>query len=328
MAIRARVSEATVSRALRGLRHVAPQTGDDVRRAAAELGFTPSRSAAALASGRTRIVSVVLPSVGSWFFASVLEGVDGALRAEGYAVSLVLLSGSDQVRRRLTARTLREAQASAHVVIAFDLDPEERAVIAASGAPVVTVGGVIEGVRGVGIREIDAAHLAVEHLVALGHRRIGHVGVDREAGLDDTIPAARRQGWLDVLADLGVQPESTWYGAGAFQLSTSRDAARLVLSAADRPTAIFAASDESAFGVLLAAAELGLRVPQDLSVVGIDDHPYSEAHGLTTVHQSPAQQGALAEAMLLADLGVRRRGPLPQPVPFELVVRTSTAPPR
>jgi DNA-binding LacI/PurR family transcriptional regulator len=130
-----------------------------------------------------------------------------------------------------------------------------------------------------------------------------------------------------VLAGLDVLPEATWFGEGTFRMATSRDAALGVLAGPNAPTAIFAASDESAFGVLLAAAQLGLRVPQDLSVVGIDDHPYAEAYGLTTVRQSPAEQGALAAAMLLADLGVGRRASLQPPAPFTLVVRSSTAPP-
>ena len=325
VAARAGVSEATVSRALRGLQHVAPETVEQVRRAAAELGYTPSRSAAALATGRARTVSVIVPGVASWFYAAVLEGVDDALRAAGYAVGLVSLSAPDGGRRPLTAAELQAGQAEAHVVIAFELDDDEQALVRATGAPIVTIGGTIDGVRGVGIPEEEAAAMVVEHLASLGHRRIGHIGADREDGLNPGIAAARRDAWAAAVARLGLEDRPEWFGSGAFRIEASRDAALRVLSGAERPTAIFAASDVSAFGVLLAAQQLGLRVPQDLSVAGIDDHPFSAAHGLTTVRQSPRQQGARAAAMLLRELGVR--GPVPQASAIELVVRASTGPP-
>lgn len=323
----ARVSESTVSRALRGLRHVSPDTEAQVRRAAEQLGFSPSRSAAALATGRQRVVSVVTPNVVSWFYARVLEGVDATLRNAGWAVSLVNLGDGEGARRRLTERELRAGQAPAHLVIGFELDEAEQGVLRASAAPVVTVGCTVTGVRGIGIPEERAARLIVQHLIDLGHRRIGHIGADREDGWNPVVAASRRSAWEEVLADAGVTPRAEWFGRGEFRLDTSRDAAVRVLDFPDRPTAVFAASDISAFGVLLAAQRLGLRVPEDVSVAGIDDHPFSAAYGLTTVRQSPAEQGARAAALLLHDLGVYRRSVQVEPAPFALVLRSSTAPP-
>lgn len=321
------VSEATVSRALRDLRHVKPETAEAVRSAARRLGFVPSRSAAALASGRARVVSVVTPSVVSWFFSAVLEGVDGTLRDAGWATSLVNLVGSQGARRPLTELELLSGEAAAHVVIGFGLTELEQEVLRAVRVPLVTVGGRVAGVRGIGIPEEAAARLAVGHLLELGHRRIGHVGAEHDAGLNPLVTGPRRAAWEGMLREVGVEPPPEWFGAGELRLEASRDAAIRMLSSPDRPSAVFAASDESAFGVLLAAGILGLRVPDDVSVVGLDDHPFSAAYGLTTVRQWPTEQGARAASLLLAELGARRGPVRTAPAPVELVIRASTAPP-
>jgi DNA-binding LacI/PurR family transcriptional regulator len=321
------VSEATVSRALRDLRHVAPETAEAVREAADRLGFVPSRNAAALASGRPKVVSVVMPTVVAWFYSAVLEGVDSVLREAGWATSLINLFGTDGGRRRLTDAELHAGQASAHVVVGFGLDEAEQALLRGVRDPLVTVGGRFPGLRGIGIPEEEAARLAVGHLLELGHRRIGHIGADREPDLVRSVVQPRRETWAAMLREAGVEPDIGWFGSGALRLESSRAAAERLLDRPDRPTAVFAATDESAFGVLLAAHRLGLRVPEDLSVVGLDDHPFSAGFGLTTVRQSPHEQGARAAALLLADLGARRGAVSTAPAPIGLVVRGSTGPP-
>lgn len=321
------VSEATVSRALRDLRHVAPETVEAVREAADRLGFVPSRSAAALATGLPKVVGVVTPALTPWFYASVLEGADAALKQAGWATSLVNLGEPDGTRRRLTEAELRTGQASAHLVIGFGLDAAEQQVLRDVHAPLVSVGGRFPGVRGIGIPEADAARLAVSHLLALGHRRIAHLGADLAPDINESVLGARRAAWAATLADAGVTPEPDWFASGGLRLDGSRDAAARLLARPHRPTAIFAASDESAFGVLLAAQRAGLRVPEDLSVAGLDDHPYSATYGLTTVRQLPGEQGSRAAALLLADLRVRRGAISTAPAPIELVIRATTGPP-
>ena len=320
------VSEATVSRALRDLRHVAPETAEAVRAAADRLGFVASRNAAALATGRPKVVGVVTPALTPWFYSSVLEGVDAVLRRAGWATSLVHLGEAGGARRRLTEAELRAGQASAYVVIGFGLHDDEQQVLREVRAPLVSVGGRFAGVRGIGIPEADAARLVVGHLLALGHRRIAHVGADLDPGLHESVVGARREAWASMLAEAGIVAAPDWFASGGLRIDASRAAAARLLSQPDRPTAVFAASDESAFGVLLAAQQLGLRVPEDVSVAGLDDHPFSAGYGLTTVRQSPVEQGSRAAALLLSDLGVRRGAVSTAPAPIELIVRSSTGP--
>lgn len=321
------VSESTVSRALRDLRHVKPETAEAVRFAAEQLGFVASRNASALASGRPKVVSVVTPSVVSWFYSAVLEGVDGALRRAGWATGLVNLIDETGGRRPLSHEALQAGQAAAHVVIGFGLTDDEQEVLRRSPVPLVTVGGRFAGVRGIGIPEEQATRLAVEHLLALGHRHIAHLGSVGGPGVNEDVFERRSAAWADTLRRAGIEPGSGWFLGDAFDIEHSRDSAIALLERPDRPTAVFAASDVTAFGVLLAAQRMGLRVPEDLSVVGVDDHPFSAAYGLTTVRQWPVEQGARAAALLLADLGVTRRSVSMEAAPVELVVRGTTARP-
>ena len=167
------------------------------------------------------------------------------------------------------------------------------------------------------------ARTAVEHLLALGHRRIAHIGDSKggDAGFD--VPTLRRRGFEETLADAGI-PHPLFVRTD-FTVADGLRAARELLDSVEPPTAIFAASDELAFGAIFAARERGLRVPEDLSIVGVDGHEMGTMFGLTTIDQFPRRQGErAAEAMLaLLDGGAVPTAPLP----FELVVRTSTAPP-
>ncbi|MGN6742885.1 MAG: LacI family DNA-binding transcriptional regulator, partial [Amnibacterium sp.] len=124
-----------------------------------------------------------------------------------------------------------------------------------------------------------------------------------------------------------VAVRDDWFVSAGFQMPPAKVAARALLDSPDRPTAVFAGSDEMAFGVLLAAAELGLRVPEDLSVVGIDDHAWSEAFGLTTVRQDPQAQGATAARIVLDELQGRPSKQRVVRAECSLVLRRTTAPP-
>ncbi|HEV7624438.1 MAG TPA: LacI family DNA-binding transcriptional regulator [Amnibacterium sp.] len=322
------VSTATVSRALRGLPNVSPKTREAVQAAAAELGYVPSPSAAGLSSGRHRAIAMVVPSMGRWFYTEVVEGVDSVLRREGYDAFLIDLAIGPGKRQRLFHNSLLRKRADAVIALGIDFSKEERRELRSLAMPSIIVGAAVRGVRSVGVDDQAATVAAMEHLLGLGHTRIAHIGGEDEYGMDYTVALARRSGWGQTLQAHGLTPRVDWFASGGFLMPQAKVAAQAVLSPADRPTAIFAGSDEMAFGVLVAAQELGLRVPEDLSVIGIDDHSWSETYGLTTIRQNPHEQGAVAAKLMLDELGGVRTRQRVIRADWQLVVRRTTAPPR
>ncbi|WP_127792193.1 LacI family DNA-binding transcriptional regulator [Agromyces sp. LHK192] len=324
------VSTATVSRALSGRGHVSPASKAKVEEAAARLGYVVSSNASSLASGRTRNVGVVIPFLNRWYFSSVLEGAQQALLRRGYDLTLYNLSGDGQERASVFEHFLLRQRVDAVLAVSLELTESEVRRLHDLGKPLVGVGGPIPGVHTLTIDDVAVARLATEHLLALGHRRIAHIGGDLEFDLDFHLPTSRRLGYEAALGDAGIEVEPRYFAPADFTVRGGYHAAKQLLGAPHgRPTAIFAASDEMAMGTILAARDLGLDVPRDLSVVGIDDHDLSDFFGLTTVAQFPRGQGEHAVALLMDELEPGRGVPEPDDIalPFELRVRSSTATP-
>ncbi|MGO4298713.1 LacI family DNA-binding transcriptional regulator [Leifsonia sp. RAF41] len=326
------VSTATVSRALSGNGPVSVSTRARVVQAASELGYVVSSDASSLASGRTRNIGAVVPHLNRWFFTSVIEGAERVLLRHGYDLTLYNLSGDGEERRRVFEHHLLRNRVDAVFAVSLELAEDEVLRLLALGKPLVGVGGPLPGVSTLTIDDVAVARLATDHLVALGHRRIAHIGGSHEFDLDFHIPTSRRLGYERALTEAGLPVDERLHRASDFTLPGGYEAAKQLLGTPhERPTAIFAASDEMAIGAILAARDLGLSVPRDVSVIGIDDHPLAEFFGLSTVAQHPVQQGERAAELLLAALGGSRRtgGAPPEPVshtaPADLIVRSSTA---
>ncbi len=323
------VSTATVSRALRGLPNVSDTTREAVRRAADELGYVASSSASGLASGRTLALGVVVPSVSRWFYTQVMEGVDAELRAASYDMILFNLGGHRGDRERVFHRSILRKRTDALLALCLDFTVEEREQLASLGHPTIVVGGPVKGLRSVGIDERTTARRATEHLLSLGHTEIAHLGGEDEEGLNSQVPAGRLRGFTIAMRAAGLPVRPEWIVPGGFALPAARAAMnRLLDRPGPRPTAVFAGSDEMAFGAILAAGDHGLSVPGDLSVIGIDDHDFAESFGLTTMAQSPFEQGSVAARILLDELAGAEPRPRSVRSPVSLVVRSSTAPPR
>ncbi|MGO1849447.1 LacI family DNA-binding transcriptional regulator [Microbacterium sp.] len=330
VALAAGVSNATVSRALSGRGSVSPKTRERVLRAAADLGYVVSQAASTLASGRNRNVGLVLPFLDKWFFTQVLAGAQERLMRAGYDVTLYNLAGRGFERREVFENFLLRRRVDAVIAVSLELTDDEIERLHALDKPLVGVGGPIEGVRTLAIDDVLAARLATEHLLGLGHTRIAHIGGDDASDVDFHLPTKRRQGYEAALIAAGVTPDRALLAAADFSLPDGYRAAKQLLGApaGQRPTAIFAASDEMAIGAILAARDLGLVVPHDLSVIGVDDHDLADFFGLTTIAQFPSSQGALAAESLLAELEPETHEPIDTLLPFELIVRSSTARPR
>ncbi|MDY0908022.1 LacI family DNA-binding transcriptional regulator [Microbacterium sp. CFBP9034] len=323
------VSTATVSRALSGRGHVSDSTKARVEAAAKTLGYVVSASASSLASGRTRNIGVLVPFLDRWFFSTVLSGIASALMRRGYDITLYSLTANRDERLAMFETFLRRQRVDGVIAISLELGPEETERLRELDLPVIAIGGPNPRLTTLTVDDVAVARLATEHLLALGHRAIAHIGASPEFDIDFHIPTHRRQGFEQALADAGIDVKPSLYEPADFTIEGGFRAAKQLLGKpGGRPTAIFAASDEMAIGALLAARELGYRVPEDLSVVGIDGHELGEFFRLTTVDQFPLGQGERAADAILAALEAKDAAPpqhQPGELPYELIVRGSTA---
>jgi DNA-binding LacI/PurR family transcriptional regulator len=309
VARRAGVSQSTVSLVLsgKGAGRISAKTEAAVRAAAEELGYRPNVAARTLRTGTARTVGLVVTDVTHPFFGPVLRGAQAAAWRAGYAVALVDVA-NDPDRELATFETLRAGPADGFMF--FTVDPPE-----ARGEHVVAIEVEPPGMAYVRFDTDRGTELAVRHLLDLGHTRIGHLG----SWLDAETFRRRRASVTALLGD-GVP-----YETAPFDYDGSRDAALRLLDRDERPTAVFCDDDVLAGGVYLAARERGLRIPDDLSVVGFDDLPFARVFDppLTTIAIDPAALGAEAFEVLMGLMEGRQ--PESRVLPVELVVRGSTA---
>ncbi|MFE6736114.1 LacI family DNA-binding transcriptional regulator [Microbacterium sp. NPDC057650] len=320
------VSTATVSRALSGRGHVSAAARERVQEAANQLGYVVSSRASSLASGRTRNIGVIVPYLDRWFFATVLSGVSSALMKQGYDITLYNITADAAVRREVFHTALRRQRVDAVIAVSIELDDDESAQLLALGLPVIAIGGPNPQLNTLTVDDTAMARLATEHLLSLGHRDIAHIGANPEFDLDFHVPSQRRLGFEQALEDAGVPVNHAFLEPADFTVDGGFRAAKQLLGRpGPRPTAIFAASDEMAIGAILAARDLGFRVPEDLSIIGIDGHELGEFFQLTTVDQFPLGQGERSAAAVLSRLE-EDPGQTPQTaLPYELIVRGTTA---
>ena len=326
MARVAGVSVATVSRALRGLDRVSPETRERVLRVAEDLHYVASPTATSLASGRTRVVAVVAPFLTRWFFATLVSAIEQSLRARGHHVILFDLEDDNYEQRLLLSQNMLWKRVDGVITLNIPMTEEEVELVDRLGLPLVAIGSPVPDRACVRIDDRAAMRTAVDHLVGLGHTRIGYIGSVPQNVAHIQTPQDRLAAFLEAVGDHGLECDDAWVlGSDWTAEAAARDSAEL-LSHENRPTAIVAASDEMAIGVRESARRLGLGVPEDLSIIGIDDFVLSGVLGLTTVRQDVAGQGHVAADLLLRALLDDDESTETIVVPTELVVRESTGP--
>ncbi|GIE95577.1 DNA-binding transcriptional regulator CytR [Paractinoplanes rishiriensis] len=313
------VSLATASRALSARPHVAPATRARVLAAAERLAYVISPEASRLAGGRTDRIAVVVPHLSRWFFGALLEGLEAVLREAGLDV---LLYHAGNFFQRLPARR----KVDAVVVVGMPVAEPERARLELMGVHVVAAGGQVESYPYVSIDDTAAGRQAVDHLLFLKHRRIGMIATV-EPGLPGW-PArpGRTEAYHRAIAEAGLPDDPGLVVTVPWGGINGADAMDRLLSLREPPTAVYAHSDEVALGAMRTLRRAGLRIPEDVSVVGIDDHPLADLADLTTVAQPVYDQGSLAGRMVLSLLAGDPPG-AGITVPTRLVIRGSTAPP-
>lgn len=321
------VSSATVSRALSGRGHVSATTKQRVFDAAESLGYVVSSAASTLASGRSRSIGVITPNLDRWFFNSVLAGISNTLTRAGYDLTLYNVTGDPQLRREIFSAFLRRRRVDGVIVVALELDEWETQQLKELELPVIVLGGSLYELPSTSVDDEGLTRLATEHLLALGHRQIGYMGGDEVFDVDYHVPTQRRQGFNAALQVFGIEPNERLVRAADFTVAGGYQAAKQLFGSPESSTmtALVAASDEMAMGALLAAKDLGVQVPHQVSVVGVDGHELGELFGLTTVDQQPVVQGRTAAEHILRRVQGEGNGGIE--LPYELVVRTTTAVP-
>jgi len=318
VAQRAGVSASTASRALRADSVVAVATRDLVLKAAAELAYSLPPAA-----HRHRLISVLARFPTQWYFAGAIAAVEQTLSEADHRLVLHDI-GTPERRRRFFERVLPLGQIDGLVIVSTSFSRLERQALDRVGVPITTVGGYAPGYPCVGIDEDAAARTATEHLIGLGHREIGMLAFQPEDSVGMDTANARTRGFERALLDNGLNLNREWMiQAEGSRMAGGVRAAERLLSLPRLPTALFAMSDELAFGAIHAARRAGLSVPGHLSIIGFDDHEMAEFLDLTTIHQ-PVEEQAREAARILID-GIED-APEKTALPIRLVIRGTTAP--
>lgn len=320
------VSISTVSRSLTRPGLVSPKTRERVLRIAEELNFSLSRSAAALKSGRSlRVALLMSDHLRLWFSASVVEGLTGVLHHHGYDISFFQISSIDERREFFDTLPVRR-NADAVIVESLDIDDNEISHLATVGVPIIGInsmqGTKLQGFSAaVTIDDATGAMLAARHLLSLGHRAIAYIRTDRAISLHFSVET-RYQAFVDCCRQGGVEPHII-----VIDESEQRIAAAVtrLMSMPEMPTAVACQEDGIALPLLFQLERNGFSVPGDISLIGYDDSFYTNDIGLTTIRQDPAEMARTAAHMTLDLIQGHKPSPAFVEIPAQLVVRSSTA---
>ena len=317
------VSTATVSRALNGVGRIAPARRASIDAAVEQLGYRPNTIARSLVTRSTQTIAVLLPDITNPFYADLVHGVQQLALARDYTM-LLCTTGGDPVQEEKYLEVLRAKQVDGALVDGLVLPPARIARFVRDGLPIVCLDRDVDSAA-VPLVQVDNRHgarLATEHLLSLGHRRIAHV-----RGPATGIADERVAGYGDALAAAGLMPDGLLICPGDWTERGGRDAVRRLVETETEFTAVFAANDLSALGVLSALSETGRRVPDDVAVVGFDDLRLASfsTPPLTTVRQPAAEIARRATEILFELVDGAQPAQLKHRFEPRLVVRGSTA---
>ena len=325
VAARAGVSKATASRALSGRGYVSEDTRARVQRAADALSYVAHSSATSLATGRTQTVGMIVPAVGRWFFSELISGAQEALLENGHDLALFGLEDPIQ-RERIFDEVLPRRRYDGIIAVGVQPDSPEMLRLVRFDRPVVNVGAFSEHMDAVSIDDAAAARIATEHLIDLGHSEIAFVGGAADTAELTFGDGRRLEGYRTAMDAAGLGARTREVPASGSMPSGYEAAVDLLGNRRTRPRAVVGLCDEVAIGALIAARRLGIAVPTELSVVGIDDHQHAEMFALTTIRQQPRAQACEAVRLLMRRLEDPETAGEHVVAASALVVRNSSAP--
>jgi len=291
------VSPSTVSRILNGTAKVSPDKRKAVETAIAEMKFEPNQLAQGLKSGRSMTIGIVVQDIASPFFDETLHGVDEGLKGTGYAS--VIVSGHWNAEEEAARIKLLLARKVDGIILLSGRIADKTVLEFARDKPIVATGRALQSKTAVGFKldNEHGAYLATRHLIELGHRRIAFV----TGPANNTDALERQEGYQRALQESNIAFEESLVVEGNFHEASGLMAINSLLETQKQFSAVFAANDLSAYGVRLGLYRKGIRVPEDISLIGFDDLPSSlyTTPPLTTIHQPLYDMGLLATRTLL-----------------------------
>jgi len=328
VARRAGVSTATVSRALNHPEKVRPDTRKRITEAIEETGYIRNRAASAMHQYRSGTIGLLVPTIDNSIFSHLIQAFSETLNELDFTM-LISTNGYDLEKEHSQLRNMLEHRVDAIALVGLEHTDRSYKMIEGRRTPAVAIWNYDEEslISCVGADNREAGQIAADHIVNLGHRSIATMfppiqGNDRAR--------FRKEGVFDVLGKNGITVSENWQVKTKYDVSKSQSVARELLDSADPPTAVIAGNDIIARGAISAAAQLGLTVPNDLSVIGIGDFAESAEWipPLTTVNLNGGLIGRTAAKMLVSSiLSNTEQDPVRELVASHLVVRNSTAPP-
>jgi LacI family transcriptional regulator len=327
VAARAGVGVATVSRVLNGSAAVSTSTRQRVLDAMRDLDYRPSSVARNLSLRRTLVIGVVVPFFTSPSAVERVRGIVSALDGSPYDLALFDVESADRQRRAFEMLGYGD-RADGLLIVSLVPPAEELARLEAAHVPCVLVDAPSPILPNVVVDDVLGGELATRHLLDLGHRRIAFIGDKPPDEFRFHSSRDRTEGYERALSAAGLAVRPEYLRAGTHNRHVARSIAEDLLGLPEPPTAIFAASDIQALGVLEGARGLGLKVPGDLSVIGFDDIEVASYAGLTTVRQPLFQSGHRGCELLLQALAGEAIAVRTETMPLELVARGTTAPPK
>jgi LacI family transcriptional regulator len=320
------VGVGTVSRVLNDSPRVSEATRQKVLAAIEELDYHPSPIAQRLSLRKTFAIGVIAPFVTRPAFVGRLRGVEAALTESKY--DLVLYNVETTDKRDVCFRELPTSQRfDGLLIIALPPTEEDVAHFHQAGIPVVLIDAYHPALSCVVIDDVKGGYMATQHLIELDHTRIAYISDPLESPFRFTSSLHRYQGYRQALDEAGIPFRPDYHGWAEHGEEQARDMARHLLELDEPPTAIFAASDTQAMGVIQAARDADLRIPEGLSVIGYDDLQAAEYMGLTTIRQLLFESGQRGVELLLETLENSQTEPMHKVLPTELIVRGTTTPP-
>ena len=327
VAARAGVSVATVSRVLNNSDAVRPGTAERVRAAIESLNYTPNQAARNLRRNETRVILALAPNFSNPYYSNILTGIGDLAHENGYSVFICNTDGqAENEKKMLEMLEMHRADGAIflgcqkHYTWLADYAERFPLVQCCEYVPQLPIPSV-------SVDNYAAARQAVEYLLALGHRKIAILSADN----DHISTELRLSGYLDAMRAAGAEVDPTWITRSdrVYSFCSGRACAERLLALPDRPTAVFCISDILALSVIYAAQDMGLAVPQELTVMGFDDIEYTTMHRplLSTVSQPTYGLGRKSTQMLLSAIGTNPAAGTRVFLPHELRIRESSAAP-